>query len=127
MNRTLTPKQAADRAGCGRSSIMRALASGELPATRDNRGRWKIDPDALDLWAGQRPVTDRTEASPEAEQARPGPDTAIRLAAAETRAEMLTAQLEELRADRDAWRAQAEKLAASRPSWPFLAQLFRRS
>lgn len=106
---------------------MRALASGELPAIRDNRGRWKIDLGALDLWAGQRPVTDRTEASPEAEQARPWPDTAIRLAAAETRAEMLAAQLDELRADRDAWRAQAEKLAASRPSWPFFAQIFRRS
>lgn len=127
MDRSLTPKQAADRAGCGRSSIMRALASGELPAIRDNKGRWKIDPGALDLWAGQRPVIDRPEEEQDTEQVRSEPGILVRLAAAETRAEMLSAQLDELRADRDAWRAQAEKLADSRATWPFLARIFRRS
>jgi excisionase family DNA binding protein len=62
----LSPAQAAKRAGCGRTSIMRALESKALMGTRDNRNRWQIDPEDLDRWAKDRdghvrsaPDTDR--------------------------------------------------------------------
>lgn len=65
-DRPLSPAAAAKRAGCGRTSIMRALDSKALKAKRDNRNRWQIDPEDLDRWAKDRdghvrsaPVTDR--------------------------------------------------------------------
>lgn len=124
----LSPRQAATRIGCGRSSIMRALTSGELPAIRDNKNAWQIDAEALDRWSEKRPgpspdqgaVTDRTAETDQPEPARTTPadtpETLVRLAAAETRAEMLAEQVNDLKRDRDAWRQQAEKLASeSRP------------
>lgn len=57
----LTPAQAAERAKCGRSSIMRALESKSLRGERDNKNRWKISPEAVDNWAKSRPDTDRPE------------------------------------------------------------------
>jgi len=50
----MTPKQAADRAKCGRTSVMRALERQELRAIRDNRGRWQISPEALEDWLSMR-------------------------------------------------------------------------
>lgn len=47
----LTPAQAAHRAGCGRTRVVKALHDKHLPAERDNRGRWRIDPDSVDTWA----------------------------------------------------------------------------
>lgn len=54
MTTPLTPQQAADRVGCARSSIMRALSLGNLKASRDNYGRWRIDLVALDDWMSMR-------------------------------------------------------------------------
>ena len=56
----LSPAQAAIRAKCGRATIMRAIKSGELKAVKDNDARWRIDPDLLDDWAGQRRSPDRS-------------------------------------------------------------------
>ena len=55
-----TPAAAAKHAGCGRSSIMRALQNKEIKGERDNRNRWKISRQALEDWMKKRPVTDRT-------------------------------------------------------------------
>jgi len=52
---SLTPQQAAKRAGVGRTTIMRALSSSELKAVRDNSGRWKIEHEAVDDWLSMRP------------------------------------------------------------------------
>lgn len=47
----LSPAQAAQRVGVSRSKISRALTGGELRGVRDNRGHWRIEPDAVDAWA----------------------------------------------------------------------------
>jgi len=57
---TLSPREAARLAGVGRSSIMRAIAAGDLPARRDNRNQWQIEREALDRWRAARPDHDRT-------------------------------------------------------------------
>lgn len=107
---TLSPAAAAKRAGCGRTSIMRALDSKALKGTRDNLNRWKITPEDLDLWAKDRPGHDRTHAVTVSDTDRDSdqvkPDDRLRaladLAAAEAR-------LEELRTiiDRDDERYEA--------------------
>lgn len=115
-SRTLSPQEAATRARCGRTSIMRALQSGQLRGSRDNEGRWQIEPEALDDWLSMRRSPDRQ--SPRLSTGQlvttnvDTQETLTRLAVAEARVEMLTVQIEELRQDRDAWRAQAERLTS---------------
>lgn len=100
--RTLSPKQAASRARCGRSSIMRALSSGELRAIRDNRGRWQIEPEALDDWCSLRRSHDRQ--SPDMPSGQrvvtptDTPETLVRLAVAEARLADMTAERDRLAA-----------------------------
>lgn len=52
----LTPNAAADRSGQSRATIIRAIAAGELAATK-HRNRWAIAVEDLDLWTAQRPLT----------------------------------------------------------------------
>ncbi|MDE1943862.1 MAG: hypothetical protein KGI47_12045, partial [Betaproteobacteria bacterium] len=98
---------------CGRSSIMRALSSGELKAVRDNDGNWQITPDAVDDWLSMRRTPDRQSPDQTKEPAMvmvsDTPETLARLAALEVRAEMLAEQVKDLKKDRDAWRAAAEE------------------
>jgi excisionase family DNA binding protein len=102
----LSPRQAAERAGCGRSSIMRALSSGDLPAHRDNRNAWQIETEALDKWASDRSghVLDnaRTEILDRSGQDRTPlsdtPETLARLAVAEARLADVTAERDRLAA-----------------------------
>lgn len=129
--RTLSPNKAASRAKCGRSSIMRALKSGQLRAIRDNSGNWQIAEGALDDWLSMRRSSGRTSpamtASHLSATQADTPETLARLAVAEARTEVLTSQLDELRQDRDAWREQAQRLASEAHSRGFIARLFRRS
>ena len=112
---TLSPRQAATRAGCGRSSIMRALASGELPAIRDNKNAWQIDAEALDRWADKRPGQSPDHEPVTEDQIRPDrttptdtPETLIRLAVAEAR-------LADVTAERDRLAVMLEKALEPRP------------
>ena len=116
----LSPKQAAAHAGCGRTSIMRALSSGSLKAMRDNEGNWQISLPALEDWMSLRRSPDRqlpvmTDGQLSVSPADT-PETLTRLAVSEARVEMLMKQMDELRQDRDAWRVQAERLASERQS-----------
>ena len=52
----LSPQAAAKRAGCGRTTIMRALEVKELKGIRNNSNRWKISPEDLDIWSENRTV-----------------------------------------------------------------------
>lgn len=143
MTKLLTPQQAADRAGCARSSIMRALASGDLRANRDNlTGRWQIDPVVLDDWLSMRtPVRHSPSVALDmsADSPKPTLDTALdtfrgerdeaRLEAAAFRAEaaQLRERLDEAHADRDHWRRMAERLSDPKPRPGLLGRLLGRS
>jgi len=60
----LTPAQAAQRAGCGRTRVSNALREGDLRGVRDNRGRWQIDPSDVDAWtATWRATVSNSDAS----------------------------------------------------------------
>ena len=113
----LTPKQAADRTGCGRSSIMRALASGHLKATRDNSGRWLIDINAADDWASMRPQ-DRPSPAITTEPEKNDRTLIPVTDSAETLAKLAVAEarLADALAERDRWREMAERLSQPRPS-----------
>lgn len=126
----LSPRQAAERAGCGRSSIMRALSSGQLRGIRDNEGRWQIEPEAVDDWMSMRRSPDRQ--SPDMTTGHPmvtlsdTPETLAKLAAAEAKIEGLEARVEDLKQDRDEWRRQAQQLASEARPVGIFARLFRR-
>lgn len=96
---------------------MRALASGDLPAIRDNRNRWQIDVADLEKWfekrpgpsPDHRPDTDRT--GPENQNRTvyvDSPETIARLAVAEAR-------LSDVTAERDRLAALLEKALQPRP------------
>jgi excisionase family DNA binding protein len=51
---TLSLDQAAKRIGVSRWTVSRALQSGRLLGIRDNRGRWRIEPEPLDAWAAEQ-------------------------------------------------------------------------
>lgn len=124
--KTLSPRKAADHVGCGRSSIMRALASAELPAIRDNRNRWQIDVADLEKWSDKRPgpspdrgsVTDRSDPVDPAQTIYADtPETTARLAVAEAR-------LSDVMAERDRLVSMLEKALQPRPG--IIDRLFRR-
>jgi len=101
----LSPREAARHLGCGRSSIMRALAAKTLPATRGNDNGWLIRPEDLDRWSTNRtstgPVTVQ-DRGPVEVRTMSEPDQLLkRLAAAETRAETLAAEINAIRTERD--------------------------
>ena len=112
MTKMLTPKQAADRSGCGRSSIMRALASKELKGIRDNSGRWQITPEAVDDWMTMRPADRLRPVTDTPGQDRTyyvdTPETLMRLAVAEAR-------LTDVTADRDRLAALLDRALQPRP------------
>lgn len=122
----LTPAQAAQRAKVSRPTVSRALKSGDLRGIRDNSGAWRIAPPDLEAWASARSgvqVEQRahsvqeqniSELYAQLEQARAELANARELIARLEGAAGATAiRLEELSADRDAWRAQAERLAGA--------------
>lgn len=110
--RPLSPAAAAKRAGCGRTSIMRALDSKTLKATRDNRNRWKIDPDDLDKWAGNRDGHVRSEPDTDRDTVRPDDHMkAISdLAAANARVEELRAAIDRADAHHNTEIARLERI-----------------
>ena len=120
----ISPAQAAQAAGVSRWTIMRAIKSQELQAIRDNRNQWRIAPDDLDRWRASTVRTEPDLHTPEAEKLRE------KLTAETTRADVAEAMLarerealNDLRADRDAWKQQATALLAAPPKcrgwWPW--------
>lgn len=99
---------------------MRALASGDLKARRDNKNRWLIDPADVDQWTGQRPDTDRPvsedQTGPPVGPPTDTPETLVKLAVAEARLADALARVWDLQRERDEWRTQAQALTRQ-PSW----------
>lgn len=102
---TLTPNEAAKRTGRSRRTIMRAIEARDIEAHRDNRNQWRISKDALAQWAlNEQPIP----------AAHPAPIASEAVLQERIRAlEALLAEMrttnDNLRADRDAWRAMAQR------------------
>jgi len=50
---TLSPDDVADRCGLGRTSVIRHISEGRLPATKGRRGGWEIEPADADAFAAR--------------------------------------------------------------------------
>jgi excisionase family DNA binding protein len=109
MSTAHTPAQAAQIAEVSRSTISRAIKRGKLLAIKGNQG-WQISDDELRKWMGAQKVVQRTSAA----HVQDHPD-AGRVAVLETENRMLKERVEELRTERDDWKAQA-----SRRWWDFM-------
>jgi hypothetical protein len=112
----MTPAQAAERAGVSRWTIMRAIKIGvsagnerKLPARRDNRNRWQIEPDDLDRWAAHcaHSVRAQDDAQPAAPVGTPLEAEVEELSRLRVEAGMLRERAETAERDRDAWREDA--------------------
>lgn len=57
-SRALSPQHAADIAKVSRGTVMNAIKSGDLTATRNNRNQWQIDSDDLTRWMENRDKSD---------------------------------------------------------------------
>lgn len=112
----ISPAHAAQSKGVSRRTIMRAIDALELKAVRDNRNRWKIDPEDLDRWAGaQWALSGHTRIIL---PTLPTSDLEAKLAVAEAQRDAAREQLAGVQEDRDRWREMAEKLADKpRRSW----------
>lgn len=128
-DRWLTYNEAATALGIKPDSVRRRATARKWPRRQGNDGlaRVLLPPDAMP----QLPPDDGAVDAPAFVPAlSPDPGLIERAARAEARADALGAQVKDLRADRDAWRAMAEKLAAgdsdagtARPS-SFLERFF---
>lgn len=121
MSVPMSPAHAAQVAKVSRRTIMRAVESREIQATRNNKNQWQITEEALKIWMGAQwaPITNAHQESPTTPTSE-NVELTAKLAAAETRAELLSTQLDDVKAERDQWRKMAQKLA-DRPNsfWPW--------
>lgn len=121
----MSPAQAAQVADVSRWTIMRAIKSGDLQASRDNKNQWRIKSDDLNAWlSAQRAhtVQEEVDAHHVHTPAHPNPIAHDTLELVRVKAELeaertLRATIE---SDRDHWRELAQRLAESRPrKWWF--------
>jgi hypothetical protein len=110
--------EAARAAGVSKTSIKRSLDSGRLSASKDEFGRWSIEP--VELHRVYLIVTPSEQAVPSPEL----PDTKALQTEVTLLREMLEREREishALEAERDAWRQQAQSLLPppQRPWWRF--------
>jgi hypothetical protein len=109
-------QQAADAAGVNKSTVLRAIQTGKVSATRNEHGQWLIEPAELHRvyppagvgtgkvkGAGNDAHQDLAEAN-------------HRAAVAELEVGLLRGTIEDLRRDRDSWREQAQRLALPAPA-----------
>lgn len=140
----LSLREAAQQAGTSKSTILRAIQSGRLSASRTDDGGYSIDPAELFRVYSPKstPVAPGQSMDQGAGQDAPPPaprdatDLLVRNAQLEAEINALKAILEaekkradEIREDRDRWAAQAERLALPAPIqtpsqerrgwWPF--------
>ena len=103
----MTPAQAAERAEVSRWTIMRAINSQRLRATRDNRNRWRIEQGDLDKWRSNsaHSVRAQPDAQPDAPHPSEDRDALIRFG---VEVGMLRERAEAAERDRDAWHDEAE-------------------
>ncbi len=107
----MTHSLATAAAACGlnKSTILRAIKSGKISATKDEHGQWQIQP--IELHRTYPPCTElRTEAPQDAASV-----LEAQIAGLKEVADLLRAQLEDVREDRDRWREQAAAVTRQLP------------
>ena len=113
---------AATACGVNKSTLLRAIQAGKVSAVKDEHGSWVIEP--AEVHRVYPPVAERTDRTEAPQQYAPDTQRAELL---EQRINDLKVVVEDLRADRDAWRDQAQRLAIAppepkaRPWWKRLA------
>jgi hypothetical protein len=104
-----TLAEAAKATGTNKTTILRAIKSGKVSGTKDEHGTWLVEP--AELHRVYPPAELRSDAGTDATQ-RYAPPTApaidAQIAALRDTAELLRAQLDDVRKDRDHWRDQAQ-------------------
>ncbi|WP_299855385.1 hypothetical protein [uncultured Roseobacter sp.] len=108
---TLSANQAAKEAGVAKKTLLEAIKTGRMSASKNDKGHWQIDPAELFRVfpkTGIEPVTE-TDTHP--------PQKTIGNSALEVEVKMLREQLEfkdeilaEIRQERDDWKGQAKTL-----------------
>jgi excisionase family DNA binding protein len=127
----LSLREAAQLAKTSKSTILRAIQSGRLSATRTDDGGYSIDPAELCRVYPPRPDTPDQSADQSATALATDAATELRIRNAQLEAgfnalkailEAEKKHLEEVREDRDRWAAQAERLALPAPDAPHKPQ-----
>ena len=112
----LTLGQAAKLTGLSKATLSKALKSGKLSYVSKDSSGYQIEPSELfrvfPPKQEETPVGERLE-TPRVTLEK---DLEAKLREVEWKAAALSAQLEEVRSDRDAWREQAQRLALAAPS-----------
>jgi hypothetical protein len=107
-NAMLSLGEAARHAGVSKTTIHRSIKSGRLSAQRNDDGTYSIDPaEVFRVF----PASKRSETAIAEQTVTPSEPGISALEVA-----LLRERIEELKADRDSWRAQAERLALNPPA-----------
>jgi len=122
----LSLREAAELAGTSKSSILRAVKTGRLSATRNQEGEFKVDPAEVARvydkghasHRGRRVPMDRGEAGEHSDDANRIGALAAENAALKDLIRRLDQDKEDLKRDRDIWRTQFERLALAPPTPP---------
>jgi excisionase family DNA binding protein len=105
----LSLSEAADATGTNRTTILRAIKAGKISATKDAHGNWLVEP--AELHRVYPPAEQRTGGERNASHYRAQIAEAAQAAQITTlreTADLMRAQLEDVRKDRDHWRDQAQ-------------------
>jgi hypothetical protein len=102
----MTVSEAAQWAGKDRSTLIKAIQKGRISARRTDDGHWMIDP--AELARVYQPVKPSKNVTGEVTEAIPQQALGGELAAMRQVIALLERQVEDVRNERDHWRAQAE-------------------
>ena len=105
----LSLNKAAKEASVAKSTLLEALNSGRMSASKNDKGHWQIDPAELFRVFQKTGSTERAEPKPTSSEAL---RKTTENGALEVEVKMLREMLEETRADRDSWKDQAQKVTA---------------
>ena len=98
----ITLKEASERVGVTRQTLMKAIKNGRISAEKSEKGEWRVEP--IELFRVWPPVNGVQQ--PIQPILTDGDTITLQ---AENR--LLRAQLDEIREERNAWREQAQRLA----------------
>lgn len=110
----LTLGQASDECGKHKSTILDAIRSGRLSAHRDDKNQWQIDPAELFRIYPQQHNERHNEQHNTTTQHQYNTLQVAQIL--ERERDLLLAQVDDLKADRDHWRKQATMLLEHQPS-----------